>query len=306
MAEETDPEDIEIEGGDPTDTPAEELEPGAEGDPEVSEAAQAKEDEEGEQGAAADEHGDEELVVTIGDEQPAAQRTPAPQWARDLRKKERESARRIRDLEAQLQQAGVTPAAKGGTLGPRPTMEAHNFDTAEYDKAVDAWHERKKEIERAEREAEASKTEDQKQWDQRLGSHKERAGKLKVSNYQDAEETVFAALDQTQQGCLIQVSDRSELIVVALDRNPAKLQSLAAIKDPARFIYEIAKLETQLKTTTRRPATAPETRVTRGTAGKPTTVQAGLEKLRAEAAKTGDYSKVHAYKREARSKQAAK
>jgi hypothetical protein len=63
-----------------------------------------------------------------------------------------------------------------------------------------------------------------------------------------------------------------------------------------RFAFAVAKLETQLKVNPRKPAAAPEVIV------KSTTRLAGgshdqvLERLREEADKTGDLTKVIAYK----------
>jgi len=51
-----------------------------------------------------------------------------------------------------------------------------------------------------------------------------------------------------------------------------------------------------LKVTNRKPATAPE-KVLTGTGSTSGSVDSTLDKLRAEAEKTGDYTKVTAYKR---------
>ena len=69
-----------------------------------------------------------------------------------------------------------------------------------------------------------------------------------------------------------------------------------------KFAFAVAKLETQLKVTQRKAATAPE-RTVQGTGNKSGTVDSTLERLRAEAAKSGDFTKVLQYKK---SKQAAK
>jgi len=59
-------------------------------------------------------------------------------------------------------------------------------------------------------------------------------------------------------------------------------------------------METQLRTSSRKPPSAPESRV-KGSA--PTTgADSTLERLRAEAEKSGDYTKVRAYKQQAKAK----
>jgi hypothetical protein len=63
-----------------------------------------------------------------------------------------------------------------------------------------------------------------------------------------------------------------------------------------KFAFAVAKLETQLKVTNRRASTTPERTITSG--GRVSgSIDSQLERLRAEALKTGDLSKVMAYKR---------
>jgi hypothetical protein len=253
--------------------------------------------------ATTEEPAAEELVVTIGDEaQPdPADAKDAPAWIRDVRKQWRETTKENKALRRELE-ALKTPKAAG--LPAKPKLEDCDYDSDKYEAALDEWHKKKSEADAEKRAAEQREADDQAAWNARLAAHEKASKELPVSDYEDAQETVFSSLDQTQQGIILQGSDNSALLIYALGRNPAKLQSLAAIKDPVRYAFAIAKLETQLKTSKRRPTTAPESTVTRGSAGKPTTSAAGLEKLRAEAAKTGDYTKVTAYKRQLR--QAAK
>ena len=79
----------------------------------------------------------------------------------------------------------------------------------------------------------------------------------------------------------------------------AKAKEIAAIKDPVKFAFAIAKLEAQLKVSTKKPAVQPEGRI-QGNARPSGTIDSTLERLREEANKTGDYSKVMEYKRKKR------
>ena len=117
---------------------------------------------------------------------------------------------------------------------------------------------------------------------------------------------MFDELDQTQRGILIGGCSNSALVVLALKKHPKELKRLAAIKDPVRYTFELAKLETKLKTTKRRPATAPEGTVERSNAGAARTSDATLARLRATAEKTGNYTPVHEYKRKMRNRAAAR
>ena len=124
-----------------------------------------------------------------------------------------------------------------------------------------------------------------------------------VDDFDGAEHVVQSTLSQLQQNMIVHAVDKPELVIYALGSNPAKAKELAAIKDPVRFAVAIGKLETQLKVQPRKQPPAPERHV-RGTAGG-ATIDNTLERLEAEADRTGDRSKVIAYKREQRAKAAA-
>ena len=102
----------------------------------------------------------------------------------------------------------------------------------------------------------------------------------------------------------MQGSENPALVVYALGKNPKKAKELAAISDPVKFAFAVAKLETQLKVTPRKTAPVPERQI-RGSAQLSGAVDSTLERLRAEADKTGDRTKVAAYLNAQRAKKAA-
>jgi hypothetical protein len=76
---------------------------------------------------------------------------------------------------------------------------------------------------------------------------------------------------------------------------------LSKIEDPVKFAFAVAKLEKDLKVTNRKAAPAPE-RMISSTGRVSGAVDSTLERLREEAARTGDMTKVIRYKQQ---KQAA-
>lgn len=114
-------------------------------------------------------------------------------------------------------------------------------------------------------------------------------------DFSDSEEIVSETFNVTQQGILIQGSDDPALLVYALGKNPKKLEELAGISDPVVLAFKLAKLEAQLKVTSKK-APAPEKRVSGGNTGSGKSDKT-LEKLRESAAKTGDYTELNKYKR---------
>lgn len=239
---------------------------------------------------------DDEVVVQIGDEEsPPQEKEDAPQWVKDLRKSHRELQRENRELKAK----SATPAKEEpDKLPARPVLADFEFDEDKYQAAYDAWHSKKSEMDTKEARKRQAAEDAQKQVETVKTAHKEKAKALKVKDYEDAEEAVIAATSETQQGLLLNGAANSALLVYALGTNPRKLSELAAIKDPVKFVWAAAQLEKELKVTNRKnEKPAPET-VPRSSGGA--AVQSGnktLERLREEAQKTGDMSKVIAFKR---------
>lgn len=262
-------------------------------DEEQTEVAAAKTD------TSADESDADEVVVTIGDAQPAdEEENHAPEWVRDLRKKNREDQRRIRELEEQLK-VKADAEKKPAALGKKPALEDFDYDTEKFEAELTAWFDRKRQHDDAESKAKADEEAAQSEWKKRLATYTEAKGGLKVQDFEDAESTVQEQFSVTQQGILIQGAENAAILVYALGKNPAKAKELADIKDPVKFAFAVAKLETQLKVTNRKSPPPPEKQVT-GTAPKSGAVDSTLDRLRADAEKTGDYTKVAAYKKQKR------
>jgi hypothetical protein len=259
---------------------------------------------EGEEAAGSEEKAEDdadEVVVSIGEESPPQEeKAPAPEWVRELRKSNREKERRIRELEAKL----TSPAteSKPVAVGEKPKLESYDYDTEKFEAAIADWYERKRVADqRAEQQRLADKAM-QDAWQEKLTAYSQAKTALKVRDFEDAEETVTETLDVTQQGVVLQGSDNPALVVYALGKNPKKAKELASIKDPVKFAFAVAKLEKDLKVTNRKAAPPPE-RTVQGTGRVSGAVDSTLERLRAEAEKTGNYTKVVQYKRQ---KQAAK
>lgn len=235
------------------------------------------------------------LVVQIGDDAPEEEdETKAPEWVRDLRKRDRENQKRIKELEAQLNKPADKPA-----LSPKPTLESCDYDEESFASRLEAWYQDKAKIEAAEREAEAQAKAIEEAWQAKVAAYNTAKASLLVADFDDAEAFVQDTFDTTQQGLLIKVAKDAPTLVYALGKNPAKATALAGIKDYAEFVAEAVRLEMSVKTT-RKPATAPEKAVSVPTGTGVASTDNTLERLRAEAEKTGDMTQYMAYKRQKR------
>ena len=243
---------------------------------------------------------DDEVVVSIGEEAPPTEEeVRAPEWVRELRKTNREKERRIRELEAKLT-ATTTENKPVVTMGPKPKLEDHDYDADRYEQALDAWHERKRQHDLETETVKKSELEQHQAWQAKLDSYGKAKAELKVRDYEDAEETVQQLLNVTQQGVVLQGADNPALVIYALGKNPKKAKEIAEITDPVKFAFAVAKLEKELKVTNRRAAPAPE-RIVSGTGRSSGAVDSTLDRLREEAARTGNMTKVIQYKAQKRS-----
>lgn len=239
----------------------------------------------------------DEVVVSIGEEAPPQQEhVPAPDWVRELRKSHREAQRKLREYEQKLQ-AVQTTENKPVALGPKPKLEDFDYDADRYEQALDGWHERKRQASEMEAKQKAAEQEQARAWQAKLESYSKARAELKVRDYEEAEEVAQQVFNVTQQGVILQGADNPALVVYALGKNPKKAKELADITDPVKFAFAVAKLEKELKVTNRRAAPPPE-RTVQATGRVSGTVDSTLERLRTEAEKTGDYSKVFRYKRQ--------
>jgi hypothetical protein len=240
----------------------------------------------------------EEVVVSIGEEAPPPEEhTPAPEWVKELRKTNRELQRQNRELQARVQAA--PPETKPVVIGNKPKLEDHDYDADAYEEALTSWFERKRQADEINAKQEAEVMNQQKAWQAKLDGYGKAKAELRVKDFEDAEEVAQQVFSITQQGVLLQGADNPALVVYALGKNPAKAKELAEIKDPVKFAFAVAKLEKDLKVTNRRQAPAPE-RIVTGTGRSSGAVDSTLERLREEAARTGNMTKVIQYKSQKR------
>lgn len=245
---------------------------------------------------------DEEFVITVGDEEPEPSDNddfsgkPAPTWVKDLRKKEREARKRIKELEAQVQQA--KPAEKPIEVGPKPKLSDFDYDEDQFESAVEQWHERKRQVEQQQASKQAEEEQAQQAWQTKMQSYEERRQTVaaKVRDFEEVEEAAKDKLTPTQQGILIHAAENPELIMYHLGKHPNKAKELAEITDPIQFAFAAAKLDSQMKIQTRKPATQPEKKPS-GSAGLAGAVDQKLAQLEAKAAKTGDRTELIKYKK---------
>lgn len=251
----------------------------------------------GSEGTATKEETEEEVVVQIGEES-LTSAEPAPQWVKDLRKTQEELRRRNRELEEQLQATKKTQET--AIIGKKPTIDDFDFDAEKFEAALIKWHEQKRQVEDEAARKAAEAEAEEKAWKERLAQFEEGKKSLKVKDYDEAEMVVQNTLSVVQQGIIVQGASNPALVNYAIGKSPEKAKQLAAITDPVKFAFAVAQLEKDLKVVNKAKSPPPPEEIPAGHSSVAVGSDKQLEKLREEAARTGDYTKVYAYKREKR------
>lgn len=273
--------------------------------PDLTEQHDSEEpDDAGDEGDDSTESGPEdsdEVTVTFGEEAPSSEEdeTQAKPWVRELRKSSREKDRKIRELEAKLN-ATVQPAV---TAAPakKPTLAECEYDEEVFESKLETWHKQKLEADSSEAKKKQAEESAHKEWHAKLDAHAKKKAALKVKDFDDAEEAVQDAFSQTQLGIIVDGADNSAALLYALGKNPMKLKELSSITNPVKFTFALAKLESQMKVTPRKSVPLPE-RVVQGSAPSKGAMDSKLARLEAEADKSGDRTRVVAYKMSLRGK----
>lgn len=251
------------------------------------------------QNAEDDEGNPDEVIVSIGEEAPPPEeQTHAPEWVRELRKTNRELQRQNRELQGKLQSTAQTET-KPVVLGKKPSLEDYDYDADKFEEALATWFDRKRQADEANAKQEAEVMNQQKAWQAKLDGYGKAKAELRVKDFEDAEAVAQELFNITQQGVVLQGADNPALVIYALGKNPKKAKELSEIKDPVKFAFAVAKLEKELKVTNRKAAPPPE-RVVSGTGRVSGAVDSTLERLREEAARTGNMTKVIQYKQQKR------
>ena len=257
-------------------------------------------DQSDDQSAEDDEGEPDEVIVSIGEEAPPPEEhTQAPEWVRELRKTNRELQRQNRELQGKLKSTAQTET-KPVVVGKKPSLEEHDYDAEKFEAAMADWFERKRQADDANAKQEAEVMNQQKAWQSKLEGYGKAKAELRVKDFEDAEAVAQEVFNVTQQGIVLQGADNPALVIYAIGKNPKKAKELSDIKDPVKFAFAVAKLEKELKVTNRKAAPPPE-KIVSGTGRVSGAVDSILERLREDASRTGNMTKVIAYKAQKRS-----
>lgn len=251
-----------------------------------------EQDADGEEIESEDDSDDDALEFSFdddGDSSDPFKGQEAPEWVKKVREENRELKRQLKQRESQQFEQQV--------LREKPTLDDHDYDSDAFEQDYAQWLTEKQQVD-AQVHAERQKYE---QYHERYKADVD-AIKAKAPDYDEVELSVVDVLSEQKQGLLQMLVDNPAKVVYALGKNsPAQLERLSKLDD-IQFAKQIVLMEMQMSSKTKsrnQNKPKPKTHELEGAAGGADT---RLAKLEAEADRTGDRSKVAAYKKQMKSK----
>ena len=212
-----------------------------------------------------------------------------------IRKANRKLAKEKRELERKL--AEMQRPEQADFLGDKPDLEDFDYDQEKFAEALIEWNEKKRVIEAEQAKKREADEAANQAWIEKRDAYFERRNKVRNDDYEIMDDLVTETLTELQKNILIAASDDPVSDVYKLGNRPEELKRLSGIHDQIKFIYELGKLHsTQKGKEMAKAKPAPEKRVT-GSAPKSVNHEAKLAQLREEADRTGDRTKVVAYRK---------
>ena len=251
-----------------------------------------EQDADGEEAESEDDSADDALEFSFdddGDSSDPFKGQEAPEWVKKVREENRELKRQLKQRESQQFEQQV--------LREKPTLDDHDYDSDAFEQDYAQWLTEKQQVD-AQVHAERQKYQ---QYHERYKADVD-AIKAKAPDYDEVELSVVDVLSEQKQGLLQMLVDNPAKVVYALGKNsPAQLERLSKLDD-IQFAKQIVLMEQQMSSKTKsrnQNKPKPKTHELEGAAGGADT---RLTKLEAEADRTGDRSKVAAYKKQLKSK----
>jgi hypothetical protein len=254
---------------------------------------------------AKDEEEETEFVVQIGEDDPEDDEddedAPQSKTFRELRTKLKQAQREKKEYERQLKAREKKEVEDQlPPLGERPKLEDFDYDEDAHIAAVEEFLQKKRKHDELAEKAEKKQKEMTERYQSKLQTYEAKKSEIikDVPDFDDAEDAMLQAFDITKQGILVSVTRDPTVLVLALHQNPKQLEKLANIENPVEYTAELVRLEESLTVKGRTSKPQPERRPKRGSATSGGVSDTQLEALEREAERTGDRTKILAYKRD--------
>lgn len=183
-------------------------------------------------------------------------------------------------------------------VGAKPDLwEDCEGDPDKFEKALDAWRDRKSAAEAEAAQVTTANTGAREEFNTELAEYAQQKTKLARPDFDVAETVVTSRLNEVQQSVLVMASKNKAALIYALGKSPERLDTLAGIENPIKLAIAVGDMERSLKVQARKKAPDPEPRM-RGGTPSPGSADAKEAKLIEQAQKSGDSSALIKYRYE--------
>lgn len=212
-----------------------------------------------------------------------------------LRKTIKEKDRELKELMRQSQKpVEQQPVITQPPRMPKLDDEDIGFDEEIYQQRMAKWAEDNGKYQQQEMARKQKEQELQAAYQERLSKYQQRVKALKVPGYQEAEQAVLEEIPIKTQNAILFESEKPEIVVLALGRNAELRKQLAEATNPVAIGRLLERIESKARIMPKAKTTAATTPTVKGSNGA---VINNLDKLKAKALETGDWTPYFAAKK---------
>jgi len=186
-----------------------------------------------------EESEEEEEVITFDGESLTPSEDEENENFIQLRNANREKAKRIKELEKQMEYA-APPQRQ--VVSKKPTLADYEYDEEKFQEANEQYLKQELEKEYQQRQA-------QEEFNKTAARYQKSIESLKAKNFKEAEAHVAEVLDIDQQNLILKYAENPALAVAVIGNNKAISQELSSINDPIKFAMKLQDIQKRSGTT---------------------------------------------------------
>lgn len=288
-AEENTPE-VEVDNDTPEQIPDE---------VETENDTENSEDDDHENGDVETEEGDDsEQEFYFGDEKlesPTSEEAKDPALVKHLRSTIKEKDRELKELRRlSTQPAQQQPVIAQPPVMPKLTDPGIDYDEELLQEKLEQWAKDNDQYKEQQRVIKQQQEMLNEQLKAKVTNYQQRVKSLKVRGFADAEQIVREEIPVSIQDTILLEAEKPEMVVLALGRNAELRKQLAETTNPVALGRLLERIESKAKTMPKARTNAATTPEVRGSNGA---VINNLDKLKAKALETGDWTPYFAAKK---------
>ncbi|RNW28982.1 scaffolding protein [Citrobacter werkmanii] len=252
-----------------------------------------------ENGEVETEEGDDsEQEFYFGDEKldsPTSEEAKDPALVKHLRSTIKEKDRELKELRRlSTQPAQQQPVISQPPVMPKLTDPGIDYDEDLLQEKLEQWAKDNDQYKEQQRVIKQQQEMLNEQLKAKVTNYQQRVKSLKVRGFADAEQIVREEIPVSIQDAILLEAEKPEMVVLALGRNAELRKQLAETTNPVALGRLLERIESKAKTMPKAKTNAATTPEVKGSNGA---VINNLDKLKAKALETGDWTPYFAAKK---------